>query len=317
MPCCSRAAPALIALLLAALLLLTGGCRPAPEREAARTVTDDLGRHVHVAEQPQRVVTLAPNLTEIVYAAGAGTRLVGVTTADDYPPAVDTLARFGMLPTNFEAIAALAPDLALATDQVNPPHEADTFEALGIPLYFFSFEGLDDIWQSIRTAGALLGTEAAAEAAADSLERAMRRLSARTAQAEERPHVLLLAGDETLYAFGAGSYVHALIDAAGGESITAAIDTPAPVLTDEYVLVQQPDVIVGAFGAGYDPQRLLELHPTWDVVPAVRNGRVYSIDADLVNRPGPRVVEGARQIARLLHPSLFDGAEPADAEPAT
>lgn len=256
----------------------------------------------------ERVVTLAPNLTEIVFAAGAGSKLVGVTTADDYPPAVDSLARFSALPVDFEAITALRPDLVLATDQVNTPKDAATFASLDLPVYFFSFSTVDDVLASIRTAGRLLGTSDAATTAADSLAASIDSLRARTADVSQRPRVLFLIGDETLYAFGAQSYIHTLIELAGGRSITDELDTQAPTLSEEYVLTRQPDVIIGAFGADYDPDRLLELHPSWDVVPALQNDRVYSLNPNLLLRPGPRLVEGAWQMARRLHPDRVDVA---------
>lgn len=255
-----------------------------------------------VPRPTERVVTLAPNLTEIVFAAGAGHKLVGTSTADDYPPAVDTLSRFSALPVDFEAITALQPDLILATDQVNTPRDAETFATLDLPVYFFSFSTVEDVWASIRTTGQLLETASAAEAVADSLETALASLRARTDPIRHRPRVLFLIGDDTLYAFGAQSYIHTLIEAAGGQSITVNIETQAPTLSEEYVLTQQPDVIIGAFGVDYDPDRLLDLHPSWDVIPAVQNDRVYSLNPNLLLRPGPRLVEGAWQIARRLHP---------------
>jgi ABC-type Fe3+-hydroxamate transport system substrate-binding protein len=117
--------------------------------------------------------------------------------------------------------------------------------------------------------------------------------------------VLVLIGDDTLYSFGDGSYVHNLVELAGGRSITASIDTKAPTLSEEYVLKEKPDVIVGAWGSDYDSDRLLKLHPTWDVVPAVQNGRVYSLPSSLLLRPGPRLVQGARRMAAYLHPDRF------------
>ncbi len=310
---------------LAAVLLLIGaaaGCARKGEEEAPdapQTATDGLGRRVTFPHPPERVVTLAPNLTEIVFAAGAGEKLVGVTTADDYPPAVDTLARIAMLPTNFEAIAALRPDLVLATDQVNTPRDAETLAALDLPVYFFSFSTLDGVIEGIRTTGRLLGTAPAAEAAADSLRRAARRLRTRTASVENRPRVLFLIGDETLYAFGKDSYVHTLIELAGGQSLTAGLDATAPVLSEEFVIEEKPEVIIGAFGAEYDAAALLEKHPAWrGVVPAIEDGRVYSLEEGLVLRPGPRLVEGAWQMARMLHPALFDSvrADSVLAQPA-
>jgi len=255
------------------------------------------------------VVSLAPNLTEIVHAAGAGDRLVAITSSGDYPPAVDTLPHVSALPIDFEAIAAQEPDLVLATDQINAPGDTDTFEALALSIYFFSFNSLDDIVASIRTTGGLLGTEAAATDSAAALQSAFNALRTRTDSipTAERPRTLVLVGDDTLYSFGHGSYVHTLVTLAGGRSITADLDNQAPTLSDEYVLQQKPDVIVGLWGTDYDSSRLLDLHPTWDVVPALRNDRVISVPTSLIARPGPRVLKGTRILARHLHPERFTG----------
>jgi len=304
---------------LAVLLVsLVGGvgCQSPDAPAGPDAVTDALGRSVSLDRPVERVVSLAPNLTELAYAAGGGSRLVAVTTADDYPPAVDTLDRVSALPLDFEAVTAQNPDLVLATDQVNPPGDTETFAALDIPVYFFSFASLQDVFDGLRTMGTLLGTPRAARDSARALEARMAALRARTDDlpARERPRVLVLIGDETLYSFGEGSYVHTLVEAAGGRSITASIDNKAPTLSEEYVLTEQPDVIVGAWGPDYDPATLLKHHPTWDVVPALQNDRVYSLPSSLLLRPGPRLVEGAWRLATHLHPSRVSA--PAASTPA-
>jgi iron complex transport system substrate-binding protein len=290
-----------LALLLA---LWLPGCHRAPADVPAKTFTDDLGRTLSLESPLRRVVSMAPSLTEVVFAAGAGDRLVGVTTVDNYPPAVDTLPRFDAFNLNFEAVAALNPDLVLATDQVNNPQHAETLAGLGIPTVFLSFRSLEDVMRGMRTVGRLLGTASQAEAAAVALEQSRLALQAHTDTVSTRPLVLFLIGDETLYSFGPESYIHALIALAGGRSATAALTTEAPILSEEFVLNARPDVIVGGWGTAYDPARLLALHPAWANVPALRDGRVYSLDPDLVLRPGPRLLEAARQMARLLHPEL-------------
>ncbi|WP_022835494.1 ABC transporter substrate-binding protein [Salisaeta longa] len=295
------------AICLLVVALWSAGCRAGDgSTEAATadtTVTDALGRTVVLPQPVRRVVSMAPNLTEIIVAAGAAHRLVGVTTADDFPPTVvDALPAIQALPPNYEAIVQQRPEAVWATDQVNTPRMAETLQGLGVPVYFFSFGSVDDVWAAIRTTGALLGTPAPAGAAADSLAARMDTLRQRMADVAQRPRVLVLIGDETLYAFGGSSYVHTLVAAAGGQSITRTLDAAAPTLSEAYVLKQQPDVIIGAWGRSYDPNRLLKLHPTWDVVPAIRNNRVYSVPADWLLRPGPRLVRGAYAIARALHP---------------
>lgn len=296
-----------------ALCLLLGGCGASDADRSAETVTDDLERTVELERPIKRVISLAPNLTELVYAAGAGSTLVAVTSSDDYPPAVDSLDHVSALPIDFEAVASKNPDLVLGTDQINPPGDTETFEALDVPIYFFSFSSLDDVFDAIRTTGTLLGTETAAQDSAEALEQQLAALRTRTdsLSTDERPRVLILIGDDTLYSFGEGSYVHELVEIAGGRSITASIETKAPTLSEEFVLTEKPDVIVGAWGTDYDPERLLDLHPTWDVVPAVTNDRVYSLPSSLLLRPGPRLVEGVRRMAAHLHPSrLGDLAAP-------
>lgn len=305
------------ALLLLGAVLAIAGCGNEPagaarQQQRDTTVTDALGRRIELSLPAKRAVSLAPNLTEIVFAAGAGTRLAGVTTADDFPPdAVDTLSKVQAYPqVDFEAIAALRPDLVLATDQVNAPRDAATLKAAGAPTYFFSFSALGDIPAAVERTGLLLGTPRRAARAADSLRRVARRVEERTTQAIEntsakRPLVLFLIGDETLYTFAEDNYMHAVIRIAGGRSATADLPTNAP-LSEEFVLKKQPDVIVGAFGTDYDPAKLARLHPSWrGVVPALENGRVYSVKSPLFLRPGPRVFKGVQRLARLLHPSLF------------
>lgn len=305
--------------LLVLVLLLGTGCGGSSPDKSPATVTDDLGRSVSLDRPIQRVVSLAPNLTEIVHAAGAGSLLVAITPSGNHPPPVDTLPHVSALPVDFEAVTAQEPDLVLATDQINAPGDTDTFEALDVPIHFFSFDSLDDILDSIRTTGRLLDTETAATDSAAALQQEIDALRARTDSIprEKRPRVLVLVGDDTLYSFGHGSYVHTLVDLAGGQSITADIENQAPTLSDEYVLQQEPDVIVGLWGPDYDPDRLLDLHPTWDVVPALQNDRVYSLPPDLIARPAPRVVKGARLLAQRLHPERFSSRDSASHPPVS
>ncbi len=306
---------ALMRLLSFALLLtLVVACHPQAEQAATRVVTDDLGRTVTIPAQIARVVTLAPSLTETVFAAGAGDKMVGAATADTYPPAIEGLPRYGLFPIDYEAITALNPQVVLATAAVNAERDADTFTGLGIPTLFFKAETLDDVFNSLETIGDVLGTGAIASAHADSLRRAVAELHTMTDTLSYRPNVLYLIGDDQLFAFGAGNYIHDVIALAGGYSITQEIANKAPVLSETYVLETKPEVILGGFGVGYNPATMLALHPTWDIVPAIANGHVYGLDPDLVHRPGPRLVEAAYQMATYLHPHLFAEATPSTSE---
>lgn len=283
----------------------------APTAESLRTFSDDLGREVTLSGV-ERIVSLAPNLTEIAFAAGAGSKVVAVGKSDDFPPAVDSLPHVGVLPVDVEAIVAQQPDLVLATTQVNSPRDADAFAAVDVPAYYFAFPTLQSVFGGIRRMGELAGTQAAARDSAAALEARFSRIESRTdsvlaslspnqPDSLARPTVLVLAGSDVLYSFGNGSYVHTMVEAAGGHSITQSIENAAPTLSEEFVLNARPDVIVGAFDSDDPAQVLLDNHPSFDLLPAVKNGRVYSIDSDLLFRPGPRVVKGTDQLSTFLH----------------
>ncbi len=290
----------------AAALLLGLGCGPkdSPPRAdppaSDTTVTDALGRTVTLPSPPRRILSLAPNLTEMLYAVGAGDRLVGRSQSDTFPEAVLDLPSFSTFPLEPEGVVALEPDLLLATDQINSPADAEPFARLGLPTYFFSFDEVADVPAAMRTLGALLHVNAEAAAAAfearlDSVVQAVADLAP--------PRTLLLVGDETLYAFGRESYASEAVRLAGGDNLTDAFGGAAPVLSDEWVLEAAPEVIVVLAGWDYDPARLLDHHPTWTLVPAVAEGRVYGFDPDLLSRPGPRLAEGIARLAALLHPA--------------
>jgi len=295
-----RASYASASLAIFAFLLL-GACGDRPQgRPPTMTVVDDLGRELRVPVSPKRVISLAPSVTEVVFAAGAGNRLNAVTTADNYPPAVTGMDKITAFPLDHEGIVARNPDLILATDQINSIRDLSALSDLGIPSYFLRFTTVADVFTAVRTVGQLLGTDKQAERAADSLESAWMDQIMSVDTTSYRPTVLLLAGYDVLYAFGKDSYTNEIVAAAGGRSVTERLDGQAVTLSDEFVLTEQPELIVGTFGDDFDPQHIVASHSTWSAVPAVRDGRVYSINPDLISRPGPRVVDGARTLASWI-----------------
>jgi len=285
----------------AAVMALLSGCQlSSQDISEHRIVTDGLVREVRLPVTINRIATLAPGVTEIVAAAGGLERIVGVSNADNYPPAVLDLPNYSALPVNFEAVTALEPDVIFATTQVNNSRDVSVFESLGIPVFYLPSRTLADVLASIEMVGLVLGTS---ETASDYLTGLRIRISALQSQHERtdvRPSVLFLISTETLHSFGPESYVHDLIELAGGRSITADLSVETPILSDEFVLSESPDVIVGTFGEAFTLDRLLEHHPTWTLVPAVRRSRVFTIEADLILRAGPRIVEGAEHLSSLI-----------------
>ena len=269
-------------------------------------LVDALGRELQLDEPASRVITVAPGATEIVYAAGGFERLIGVSAVDDYPPEIRDLERFSVLPMDFEAIAQLNPDLILASAQVNDPRDVILFDELSIPVFYLAASSWTEVNASIGNAGILLGTESEAVAAQTELTQQMDSLQSLTSPVERKPGGIFLISDITSYSFGAGSYVQDLFEQAGIEFLTAQFDNAAPVLSDEWILITDPEYIFGTFGSEFEPHDLLEHHPSWSSLQAVRNGRIYSIEQNLISRPGPRNVEAAFEMARRVHPNLFE-----------
>ncbi|OZC02197.1 ABC transporter substrate-binding protein [Rubricoccus marinus] len=290
-------------LLFAVCLLALGACA-SPEAEGPRTFTDDDGRSVSLAGAPETVVPLAPNLTEMIAVAAGVDRLAGVATADDWPAEVRGVPRFASLPLDRERILELGPGLALGVVGLNPPADLDALAGLGIPAYAFRFAEVDDIPRALRTLDTLLASSGGA-AAADAFEARVGAVRAKTA-AMPRPRVLLLIGAENsaLYAFGRESYASEVVRLAGADNVTDAFSGDAAAPSVEWVLENAPEVILIA-GEGDARQRLIEAAPALAGLSAVQNGRVYSIPADPILRPGPRTVEALETIARRLHPEAF------------
>ena len=280
------------------LLVAVAGCRQGPEAsETTRTFTDDLGRTVRVPARPQRVVPLAPSLTEMVAAAGGLDRLAARTPYCDHPAAALGLPTVSTYPLDRERVLALGADLVVGTDQINDPGEGDALAALGVPAVYLHFGALADVPRGLRTLGRLLGTAPVAERAARRFEA---RLAARpAADSASAPDVLVLIGDDVLYAFGGASYVHDLVVLAGGRSATAEFSGEGVTLSPEWVLDRSPDVVI-VLQSGYTADDLAAAQPTWRALPALVAGRVCGVDADLVSRPGPRLADGLDALAACL-----------------
>jgi len=293
----------LSSLVLALLALVGTACQPSDGPGDAEVVfTDAMERPVSVRLPVDRILSLAPNLTEIVYAVGGGNRLAAASQADSFPPEAGDLPQFSTFPLDHERIVELAPVLLLATDEINSPTAADALAEVCIPTYFFSFTNIASIPSAMRLTGELLGVDGdpaaiVFEAAVDSIRQAT--------ENRPEPRTLLLIGDDVLYAFGRESFASEAVHTAGGDNLTDSFDGGSAVLSDEFVLAAEPEVIIVLTDEpAYTSAQLLEKHPAWDIIPAVRNARVHGIHPDLLSRPGPRLAIGLAQLASRLHPDL-------------
>ena len=277
-----------------------------PGTAQALTVVDQTGHAVTLPAAPRRIVSLVPGVTEILFAIGAQDALVGVTDFCDYPPDARRKARVGdMLAPNLETLVSLKPDLVVATRSGNREETFDQLKRLGLPVYLVDEPpSIAGVLRLVGGLGQLTGHRAAAAAIAAGLQRRIASVRERVA-GRPHPRVLYVLWPEPLIVPGRGSLVSELIASAGGESVTADQAQGYPRMSLEAAVGRAPEVIILArHGAGTGPAAR-EQWQRLENLPAIRSGRLYAADGDLLHRYGPRVVDGLELLARLIHPEAF------------
>jgi iron complex transport system substrate-binding protein len=251
---------------------------------------------------PQRIVSLAPNLTEILFALGLDSAVVGVTDYCDYPPAARNKPRVGgMLNPNLERVLESHPDLVLMSGSGNMKSDYDKLTASGVAVFVTFPKTVDSVLTSIAHIGTLTGRSATA----DSLVRVLRNRKAellRIAEGAPRRSVLMLLSLSPIVAIGPGTFLHELLTLANGENIARDAAMAYPVLSREEILRRQPDVIIATSEIARSADDILRAYPEWKNLKAVQQKRVVLVDASVVSRPGPRVIEGLQTILQALHP---------------
>jgi iron complex transport system substrate-binding protein len=292
----------LLSVPIAALVVSASSCSSKNTQSAdARTVTDELGRNVQVSAQPQRIVSLAPSVTEILFALGAGDRVAGVTSYCDYPPEARQKPAVGdTLKPSAEKIVALKADLVIISTASQVEASLRRLAELGIPVYVSNPRSINGVLESIDRIGELIDARDRARQLTDELRGRIAAVEARVAETF-RPSVFVVLGTEPLITAGAGSFINDLINRAGARSISAEHNGDYPQYSIEAVIARQPEIIFLQAGGS-------ELTPRLRQTPAARSNRVYHIDDDLLLRPGPRIVDGLERIAAKVHPEIFEPA---------
>jgi len=292
----------LAALLVAGLIPLSAQATEA----GPRTFFDDLDRKVILTHMPRRIVSLAPSITETLFAIGLGERVAGVTQYCDYPPEAQTRPKVGYIHPSLESVVALQPDLVLAPREFLRGEVLGKLEQLKIPTYIMDAGMIDDVLSHIRTLGRMLGASDAADELAGRMQQHLDEIKARTATLP-RPRVLYVLNSDPLITVGPGSFIHQAIELAGGSNIAASARMAYPRLSMEAVLKEDPELIVfprSALERGLDGER--QRWQRWATLSAVKQGQFHRLPNELLNRPGPRVVQGVETLARILHPDTFE-----------
>ncbi|MCC6452234.1 MAG: cobalamin-binding protein [Acidobacteria bacterium] len=295
----------LVALALVFVAIAGSSCRPSGTDNSSspdtRIFKDALGRDVTLPRDVKRVVSLAPNLTEIIYAVGGGDKLVGDTTYCDFPEAAKSVQKIGdTMNPNMEAIIALHPDVVFVSTASQIEAFMRTLAERNIAVYVVDARSVKDVLIGMITIGDILGTKGEAQSAVAGLER---RIEIVRSSVNGRPirRVFVQISKEPLFTAGHDAYMNEAVRIAGGDSVTSGIPGAYPNLSRETALKLDPDAIVISDNEGNH-----EPNSAFANSAAVKNGEVFRINADLLSRPGPRVVDAIELIAHDLHPEAFE-----------
>lgn len=258
-------------------------------------ITDDSGATVRLKEPARRIVSLAPHVTETLFAAGAGAKLVGAVDYSDYPDAAQKLVRIGgYSKLDLEVIAALKPDLAVGWASGNSPAHIDKLRALGIPVYLVQPERIDDVADNLERYGELAGTQTTARAAAADFRQRLADLRGKYA-ARPKVRVFYQIWKQPLMTVGGGQVISDAIRLCGGENIFADLKPLAPKVSIEAVLAADPEIVV-ASGMGEARPEWVDDWRQWPSLTAVKRDNLYFIPPDLIQRHTPRLAEGAARL---------------------
>jgi len=276
------------------------------DKAPAAIFTDEAGRTVEVDRAPQRIVSVAPNVTEILFALGLENRLVGVSTYCQYPPEARKKEKIGgYINPSLEKIVALRPDLVIGIAEGDLRTFVDKLAGLKIPVYIANPRDALEVTASIRGIGEVTFAPDPAREIVRSMEERIRRIREKV-QGLGRPRVLHILDFNPLISAGKGTFVDDLIRLGGGRNVAEAAMGKYPRFSMEEVLVQDPEVILLASMKSQDPMvKQRRWWERWKTITAVKEGRIYVLDSDLIHRPSPRIVEGLEQVARAIHPEAF------------
>jgi iron complex transport system substrate-binding protein len=263
------------------------------------SLVDDLQRPIVLSRPATRIVSLAPSITESLFAIGAGDQVVGVTDYCNYPPEARSRRHVGgMINPSIETIVGLDPDLILFSMEGNQRQDFTILTALRVPAFVTNPRNLDDINRSLLQLGILTGHRREAVALIDSLAR--RAALLKTQIGPVRTRTLLFVSVQPLVAVGARTFLNELLVAAGGDNLAASTGLTYPPMSREVVLRQDPAVLLIASDVLDSTQTIAALYPEWSRLSAVREKRVYRVSADLISRPGPRAVDGLASLIMYL-----------------
>jgi iron complex transport system substrate-binding protein len=271
----------------------------------ARTVTDDIGRSVNIVHAPQRIISLAPGITETLYALGLADNIAGVTTFCDWPAAARTKQRIGGFTNpSIEKIVSLKPDLIIATADGNRQDTVLQLEKLGLSVYVINPVDANGVLRNILQIGKITNREEAAGKLVEKLQKRLNNIAAQIRH-KKKPRVFFQLGREPLFTAGSGTLINEVIERAGGINVAGHDTARYPVYSAEGIIMASPEIIV--FAPMVNDKKFASVKSIWQKfgeIPAVKNNKIYPIDADLINRASPRIFDAIEIMASIFHPDI-------------
>jgi iron complex transport system substrate-binding protein len=293
--------------ILVGFLILLSSLLWAPyAHSSSQRFKDEVGREMIVPFPPKKIVSLAPNITEILFGLGLDQEIVGVSIHCNFPEKVQSKVRVGSyISLDFEKIVSLEPDLIIATGAGNTRDMVDRLERLGFPTYVIFPKNVEDVTRSVGHLSQLVGREKEGAEIIQEMRRRRERVVELT-RGLPRPRVFLQIGEAPIVTVGKNSFADDLIRLAGGDNVAGNEKEMYPRFAMEEILKRSPEVIlVSSMNPRGNYQKIFEEWSRWKTIPAVKNSQIYLIDSDLIDRPSPRIIDGLEEMARILHPERF------------
>ena len=279
---------------------------PSLSHSAPLRFLDEVGRKVAFSFPPQRIISLAPNITEILFSLGLEQQIVGVSIHCNFPQKARSKVQVGSyLSPDMEKIISLKPDLVVATGVGNTQDTVDRLQKLGLAVFVIFPKNFYDILRSIAHLGQVTNREKEALEIIQGMQKRSQRVIEIT-EGLSRPRVFVQIGDVPIVTVGRGSFADDLIHLAGGENIAGKEKETYPRLGIEEILRKAPEVIlISSMNPKAEYHKIFQEWTRWKIIPAVREGRIHLIDSDLIDRPSPRIIDGLEEMAKIFHPQQF------------
>lgn len=261
------------------------------------TIKDQANNNVTITKIPERIVSLVPSNTEILFAIGAGKKVVGVTTNDDYPKEVKNLPKVGDMTINAEKVVALKPDIVFAS-VLNGKETIDKLKELSLTVVVLDANSIKDVYHSIDLVGQVTNQLNQSDQLIGKMEAEKLKIFQKVAKAKkDKPVKVWLESDPSLYTAGKGTLLNELVSLAGGNNVAKDLQGWAQV-SSEQVVKWNPDVIVSMYG----DTSVIRNRAGWNTIHAVKEKKITAIDPNIVSRPGPRIIEAMHQLAKTFYP---------------